>query len=310
MSTSPLTIGALARLAGISPQTLRHYDRLGLLRPSSRTRAKYRMYTEADRVRLDLIRALRALDFDLTTIAKLLRGAMSPGDVTRLHLQALDHQVRVLARRRAVLRVLLRDEHTLTFERLQRLQVLAAIEDRDRAAFVGKALAERLRGTTPTPLGAAMTRLAMVELPEHPSDAQVDAWLELAEMVADDSFLARHRKATKKASPVSAPDMASLCGPAAEAADKGLSPSGKAGRAIVVSWIDGMLRTLRRPPAGSPGEKARELLRLLEQHGDTREQRFWQLLAVLNPEVARSPITRAWPWLTEGLVGLAGESDG
>src|SRR5690242_17875347 len=98
-----LSIGELARQVGVSPQTLRHYHRLGILRPAAITRAGYRLYAEADRVRLELVRALRALDFDLDTISRLLRGTVSARAVTELHLRALDLQVKSLARRRAVL---------------------------------------------------------------------------------------------------------------------------------------------------------------------------------------------------------------
>src|SRR5579862_7642442 len=127
MPQSPhLSIGELARQVGVSAQTLRHYDELGILRPATTTHAGYRRYSESDRVRLELVRALRGLDFDLDTIARLLRGAANARAVTELHLRALDLQVKSLGRRRAVLRVLLRDGDDLSFERLQRLHVLAS----------------------------------------------------------------------------------------------------------------------------------------------------------------------------------------
>ena len=69
-----LSIGALARQVGVSPQTLRHYHQLGILRPAAVTRAGYRLYSESDRVRLELVRSLRALDFDLDTIAQPCEG--------------------------------------------------------------------------------------------------------------------------------------------------------------------------------------------------------------------------------------------
>jgi hypothetical protein len=43
----------------------------------------------------------------------------------------------------------------------------------------------------------------------------------------------------------------------------------------------------------------------MQRGRDAREERFWTLLAVLNAEVARSPISIAWPWLMEGLRVLA-----
>jgi hypothetical protein len=46
---------------------------------------------------------------------------------------------------------------------------------------------------------------------------------------------------------------------------------------------------------------AEELSRAIEAHRDTREERFWQLLAVLKPEIARSPMSVGWPWLMAAL---------
>jgi hypothetical protein len=117
--------------------------------------------------------------------------------------------MKTLTRRRAVLRVLLRDGEDLTFARLQRLQVLASIEDRDRAQFVGNALAVRLKGTSNKALGAAITRMAMVDLPDSPTDAQVEAWLELAELVSDETFMERHRAGGRPRTP-KGPDMMML----------------------------------------------------------------------------------------------------
>lgn len=308
MPTSPpprLTIGALARQVGVSAQTLRHYDRLGILRPSATTPAGYRLYSQADRVRLELVRALRGLGFDLSTIAKLLRGAVSARSAMELHLRALDLQVKSLSRRRAVLRVLLRDGDAPTFERLQRLHVLATVDDRDRARFVRDALDARLRGTRHRALGEAIRRVAVVDLPESPTEAQVEAWLELAEMVTDESFLSRHRATGAGDGQYQIGDMQALCRPAAEAVARGVTPESAEGRAIVGRWVTAMLRRHGRVPRGSVKARARELRAAIERGRDAREERFWELLAVLNPEVARSPISIAWPWLMKGLRVLA-----
>lgn len=68
------TVGCLAGLAGVSTKTLRHYDRIGLLRPSARSQAGYRLYSEADGRRLAEILAYRALEMPLADIAMLLDG--------------------------------------------------------------------------------------------------------------------------------------------------------------------------------------------------------------------------------------------
>ena len=43
-----LTVGEVAHLASVSVRALHHYDELGLLTPSVRTEAGYRLYSDAD----------------------------------------------------------------------------------------------------------------------------------------------------------------------------------------------------------------------------------------------------------------------
>lgn len=65
-------IGELARATGLTVRALHHYDELGLLVPSERTFAGYRLYGEADVQRLYRILALRGLGLRLEAIAGLL----------------------------------------------------------------------------------------------------------------------------------------------------------------------------------------------------------------------------------------------
>ena len=60
--------GQFARKVAVSVRTLRYYDRVGLLRPAQHTEAGYRLYTDADLVRLQQILALKFLGFSLEEI--------------------------------------------------------------------------------------------------------------------------------------------------------------------------------------------------------------------------------------------------
>jgi DNA-binding transcriptional MerR regulator len=62
----------VARLAGVSARTLRHYDQIGLLVPSNRSDAGYRLYNDADLLRLQQIMIGRALGLTLEDIRKLI----------------------------------------------------------------------------------------------------------------------------------------------------------------------------------------------------------------------------------------------
>src|SRR5690348_16077952 len=63
---------AFARRAGVTVRTLHHYDRLGLLTPSGRTVAGYRVYTDRDLARLEQIVALKFVGFSLKEIGSVL----------------------------------------------------------------------------------------------------------------------------------------------------------------------------------------------------------------------------------------------
>jgi len=58
-SAGTYTVGRLGELCGISRSTLLYYDSLGLLSPSGRSPSGYRLYSEADRARLERILAFR-----------------------------------------------------------------------------------------------------------------------------------------------------------------------------------------------------------------------------------------------------------
>jgi Cd(II)/Pb(II)-responsive transcriptional regulator len=67
------TIGALARDTECPPETIRYYEREGLLPPASRTAGNYRLYRAAHLERLVFIRNCRSLDMTLGEIKQLLR---------------------------------------------------------------------------------------------------------------------------------------------------------------------------------------------------------------------------------------------
>ena len=67
-----LSIGQLARRFGLARSTLLYYDAIGLLRPSGRSRANYRKYTEEDAGRLELICMYRQIGLSMSAIGKII----------------------------------------------------------------------------------------------------------------------------------------------------------------------------------------------------------------------------------------------
>lgn len=87
------TINKIAQTAGVTLRTLRYYDRIGLLVPSGRTEARYRLYSDEDLERLQQILFFRELDFPLEKIGQLLR------DPAYDRKEALKMQIRFLEKR-------------------------------------------------------------------------------------------------------------------------------------------------------------------------------------------------------------------
>ncbi len=93
------TVRQVADMAGVSVRTLHHYDHIGLLRPSSRSEAGYRLYEEADLLRLQQILFFKELDFPLGEIRRILDD---PGfdqvKALKAHRRLLQRRVERLAR--------------------------------------------------------------------------------------------------------------------------------------------------------------------------------------------------------------------
>ena len=95
------TVGEVARLAKVSVRTLHHYDELGLLSPSERSEAGYRLYTVEDLERLQQVLFFRELGFSLEEIGRI----MSAPDFDRR--RALRAQRSLLAEKADRLRTML-----------------------------------------------------------------------------------------------------------------------------------------------------------------------------------------------------------
>ena len=96
-----MKIGDLAKTAGCSVETVRYYEREGLLSAPVRSEGNYRLYSEAYVERLTFIRNCRALDMTHDEIRALLRfkdsGGQDCGDVNALLDEHIGHVARRIA---------------------------------------------------------------------------------------------------------------------------------------------------------------------------------------------------------------------
>ena len=89
------TTGVFAKKADVTIRTIRYYDKQGILKPTHRSEAGYRLYTDEDFAKLQKILALKYLGFSLEEI-----GAMTLYDTPETMKQSLDLQIRLIEKKR------------------------------------------------------------------------------------------------------------------------------------------------------------------------------------------------------------------
>jgi len=99
----PVNIGQAARLSGISPKMLRHYEGMGLLGAVTRTESNYRQYSLNEVHTLRFIRRARDMGFSLEAIAELVslwhnrrRSSASVKRIAQKHLDELAQRIEAL----------------------------------------------------------------------------------------------------------------------------------------------------------------------------------------------------------------------
>lgn len=104
MDGGSLSIGALARATGTKVETVRYYERAGLLPAPARTEGNYRAYRRAHLDRLSFIRRARELGFSLDEVRELLRLSDRPDQpceevdrIARGHLAEVERKIAGLA---------------------------------------------------------------------------------------------------------------------------------------------------------------------------------------------------------------------
>lgn len=105
-----MKIGALAKATGAKVETIRYYEKIGLLPPPARTTANYRDYGSDHLARLSFIRRARDLDFTLKALRELLtlsdnkeQSCEAVDDIASRHLTQIDQKITDLTRLRSEL---------------------------------------------------------------------------------------------------------------------------------------------------------------------------------------------------------------
>ncbi|MGY0018804.1 helix-turn-helix domain-containing protein [Streptomyces sp. YJ-C3] len=236
-----LTIGQLARRTGLTVRTIRYWSDEGVLHPVTRSDGGYRLYDAESVARLELIRTLRELGLGLDDVRKVLGGERDIASVAAAHVRALDAQMRALRLNRAVLSTVAKRNSTT--EEMALMNRLARLSATERKHIIDDFMEQTFGGLDAAdPDIRNRLRVMVPDLPDDPSSRQVDAWVELAELMQDRAFRAHMRKMSEFNAADRGPDvppgsslwfMSRLVQLAGEARQRGVEPgSGEAGEVL------------------------------------------------------------------------------
>ncbi|MFD9289218.1 MerR family transcriptional regulator [Streptomyces sp. NPDC060030] len=184
------TIGRLAHRTGLPVRTLRFWSDHGAVPPVARSTGGYRLYDAGSVARVELVRTLRELGLGLDDVCRVLGGSTTVAEVADAHVAALDAQIRSLKVSRAVLSTVAKRGSTV--EETTLMNRLARLSAAERKQIIDE-FKEEVFGGLDDPHLRDRIRAYSIELPDDPTPEQVDAWIELAELLRDPGFRARLR---------------------------------------------------------------------------------------------------------------------
>jgi DNA-binding transcriptional MerR regulator len=298
------SIGAVARRTGMPVKKLRFYADNGIVPPSGRSPSGYRLYAEADVARLELVRTLREAGMGLQAIRAVLARDMTLAEALRLRLGAIELHITSLRRIAATLRAALRSEPTE--HDIRRLTMVTRLSHEERKALITRFYEKVAEGI---PIDKEWMR-AKIEasaprLPDDPTPEQIDAWVELAEMVSDPAFVESLRLNAKEVweRGIDIEQMQVLntevVTAAAQARATGAAPDSDAAAAIVERYLAG-LAAMRGQDPTNPAFRAGVRLRFARQ--DPRASRYWELVGILSGRHPMSGHVGEWRWIVEALL--------
>ncbi|MEJ3745674.1 MerR family transcriptional regulator [Actinomycetes bacterium KLBMP 9797] len=297
------TIGDLARRTGLTVKAIRFYSDRGIVPPADRSPAGYRRYGADAAARLDLVRTLRDLGLGLATIRKVVDREVTLPEVAAAHAEALAVQIRLLRTRRAVLTAVARRGSSP--EEMEVIHKLATLSADERQRLVDEFLDSVFAGRRDDPGLAGIARTMTPELPDEPDDAQVEAWIRLAELSRDPDFRAVLRRTAEQhaadqpaASPPRRDVVAVVRDQAGSAVAAGVDPAAPEAGAIVAAIVAWYADACDLPDGADLRQR---LLTRLETANDPRRERYVELLSVVNGWPAPETLTAVLGWFTTAL---------
>jgi DNA-binding transcriptional MerR regulator len=299
------SIGELAQRTGLTVKTVRFYSDRGIVAPADRTHAGYRRYAPDAVARLALVRTLRELGVGLDTIRRVVDQELSLSEVAAEHAAALDVQISILRLRRAVLTAAAEREPTP--KEMELMHQLATLSEAERRSLIDDFLDTVFEGLRSGSHHAAARRSMTPELPDNPTDDQVRAWVELAELSLDPDFRARLRRLAEDhvadlpdGTPTPPrPGMVAVARDLVRPAMTcGISPDSPQADPVVAALTAHCALAHGRP---DDADLHRWLLRRLEAASDPDRDEYLRLLALINDWPVPERLAPAMDWSVTAL---------
>ncbi|WP_211764284.1 MerR family transcriptional regulator [Kutzneria sp. CA-103260] len=200
--TELYAIGDVARRTGLSVSAVRFYADADIIAPTCHSDSGYRLYDVHAIARLELVRTLRELDASLDDIRRLLAEETTLHELAATHLELVEGQLRRLHARRAVLRAVVRKQSPNGQVNL--MHKLVSMSDDDRNRLVEEFWHEVTADVDGHSAAVRKLRERKPELPDEPTSEQLEAWIELADLLRSSDFRAEMRQILRNASAVTA----------------------------------------------------------------------------------------------------------
>jgi len=299
------SIGELARRTGVTVKTIRFYSDRDIVAPADRTAAGYRRYAPDAVARLALIRTLRELGLGLDVIRRVVDEELTLSEVAAEHAAALDAQINILRLRRAILTHAASRRHTL--EEMELMHQLATLSEAERHRLIDDFLDAVFGGPHSGSSHAAVRQSMTPALPDDPTEEQLTAWVELAELSLDTGFRTDLRRLAEEHLSGDAdghptaprPDVVAVTrAVAGGAVASGIAPdSSQADHVVATLTEQCALKFGRRDDA----ELHQWMLHRLEAASDPRRDRYVHLLAHVNGWPAPEPVAPVLDWAVTAL---------
>jgi hypothetical protein len=254
------------------------------------------------------VRTLRDAGLGLKVIRAVLARDMTLAEALRLRLGAVEAHIASLRQIAAALRTALRSEPTE--HDIRRLTMVTRLSQEERKALIASFYEKVAEGI---PIDKQWMRekieASAPRLPDEPTPEQIDAWVELAEIVSDPTFVESLRANAKEVwqRGLDVDRLQALNAGAVAAAStaraQGAAPESEAAAAVVEGYLAGLAGLGGkdqdpRDPAFRAGVRRRF------ERQDPRASRYWELVGVLNGKhpMSMSGQVADWRWIVQALL--------